>query len=668
MGWAQQFGAGAVAPNVVSYAALALTENVTLEWPQNAGVEADVISAFFKVTPDAAGRTITMPAANAGSNGPVTMFYNTGADSFSILDADGGLITAVAAGAVKFIVLTDQATAAGTWISFTFGTGTSGADAAALAGFGLVALLNVLNVNHPSVELASDDTATTSWRARTTVWTGGAGTITLPDTLPNGWFMLVRNAGSGALDLGATDIDGDTTVTLNPTDSCIVISDGAGVFWTVGLGRATEFAVTRLLLNVSGNTDYTESATEAANQMQEFTGTLTGNINVIVPTAVGVYYLTNATAGAFSLTVKTVAGTGVVLEQGKRAIFYCDGTNVVDAVPWRTPIANLPMGGFKFTGLGNGSAATDSAAFGQIISGAATYGADTGAANAYVVTLPTTPGAYADGQEFGFQPANSNTATSTINFNGVGALTMKRQTNAGIRNLVGGEVIQDGMCKVMIDASVGAIVLNPANGGVPVGTIIPWGGATAPAGYVFCFGQAVSRTAEPYPGLFSVWSTVWGVGDGSTTFNIADLRGRSLTGRDDMGGAAANRVTNGVSGITGTTLGAVGGDQSQQGHTHTGGSHAHLITDLTHTHNYNEFPTGSANVGAVNNVAVTGATTVGQSGAAAVANISTPNSTGAAFTGLTTTNNGGVVATTSTGNGNSQNMPPTAIVNFCVKL
>jgi len=114
-------------------------------------------------------------------------------------------------------------------------------------------------------------------------------------------------------------------------------------------------------------------------------------------------------------------------------------------------------------------------------------------------------------------------------------------------------------------------------GAVPVGVVNPFAGATAPSGWLLCYGQAVSRTQ--YPVLFTTLSTTYGVGDGSTTFNIPDMRGRVVAGEDDMGGTAANRITSGVSGITGTTLGATGGNENPQLHTHTisGGAHTHEV-------------------------------------------------------------------------------------------
>ena len=74
-----------------------------------------------------------------------------------------------------------------------------------------------------------------------------------------------------------------------------------------------------------------------------------------------------------------------------------------------------------------------------------------------------------------------------------------------------------------------------------VGEITMWPTDTAPSGWLLCAGQAVSRST--YSGLFGVVGTVFGVGNGSTTFNLPDMRGRLPLGQDDMGGSSANRVT-----------------------------------------------------------------------------------------------------------------------------
>lgn len=95
---------------------------------------------------------------------------------------------------------------------------------------------------------------------------------------------------------------------------------------------------------------------------------------------------------------------------------------------------------------------------------------------------------------------------------------------------------------------------------IPAGTMIDYAGGTPPAGWLECAGQAVSRTT--YAALFLAIGTTHGVGDGSTTFNLPDARGRVVFGKDNMNGSAANRLTTGTGGVDGATLGAVGGSQA----------------------------------------------------------------------------------------------------------
>ena len=87
-------------------------------------------------------------------------------------------------------------------------------------------------------------------------------------------------------------------------------------------------------------------------------------------------------------------------------------------------------------------------------------------------------------------------------------------------------------------------------GGLPAGSIIQWGSNTAPANWLICDGSAVSRAL--WPSLFAVIGTTYGSGDGSTTFNLPDLRGRVAVGKN---------------GGTFGTLGGVGGAETE--------SHAH---------------------------------------------------------------------------------------------
>ena len=77
---------------------------------------------------------------------------------------------------------------------------------------------------------------------------------------------------------------------------------------------------------------------------------------------------------------------------------------------------------------------------------------------------------------------------------------------------------------------------------LPAGILLPFGGSSSPTGWLLCDGQAVSRTT--YSDLFDIIGTTFGIGDGSSTFNVPDMRGNFPLGKDNMGGSSRNRVTN----------------------------------------------------------------------------------------------------------------------------
>jgi microcystin-dependent protein len=129
--------------------------------------------------------------------------------------------------------------------------------------------------------------------------------------------------------------------------------------------------------------------------------------------------------------------------------------------------------------------------------------------------------------------------------------------------------------------------MSPAVTEVAVGSVSewPWAAATIPSWSILPYGQAISRTTYvALANLAAQSGYAYGNGDGSTTFGVPDFRGRTAIGKDDMGGVAAGRLTVAISGIAGTSLGAVGG---AEGITLTTGqipAHNHGITDNWHTH------------------------------------------------------------------------------------
>lgn len=128
------------------------------------------------------------------------------------------------------------------------------------------------------------------------------------------------------------------------------------------------------------------------------------------------------------------------------------------------------------------------------------------------------------------------------------------------------------------DAAVTAAKLAPATvtAIMPTGSVIPHAGLLslgAPAGWLFCDGAPQFQSDKPE--LFAAIGTTYGAT--ATTFNVPDLRGRAIAGRDNMGTTGtAGRLTSAKSGLNGTNLGASGGNEEHTltinempAHTHT---------------------------------------------------------------------------------------------------
>lgn len=81
--------------------------------------------------------------------------------------------------------------------------------------------------------------------------------------------------------------------------------------------------------SVSGGPSITLTDVEAQNAIHEYNGTLSANVDVIVPAEPKIYFVFNNTTASYTLTVKTSAGTGVTVTQGDKVILVCDGTDVI---------------------------------------------------------------------------------------------------------------------------------------------------------------------------------------------------------------------------------------------------------------------------------------------------------------------------------------------------
>jgi hypothetical protein len=334
MSYNSPFTGNVIQPTDVSKRAVTLSANTQLEWPINGNATDDYAARIMQVTATTAGLSLYMPPANQSSVGNDALIRNVGANTFTVKDFAGtNTIISVAAGESKYVYITANPTTTGTWGNIAFGTGTSSADAATLAGYGLVASGSTLNQSHPALTLVNAGVFGVTNRAQTSVWDGGAGTYTLPSasSLGNNWFTLFKNSGTGSMVISASDnIDGGSTKTFAPNESAFIVSTGA-TYLTVGYGVSNQFFYTSLVKAVVTGS-YTLTSSEATNTIQTYTGTLTGNVTVVYPPVVNLYVIKNSTtAGGFTFTVGTGSGTSVVIPSGQQVTLACDGTNFFNA-------------------------------------------------------------------------------------------------------------------------------------------------------------------------------------------------------------------------------------------------------------------------------------------------------------------------------------------------
>jgi lysozyme family protein/microcystin-dependent protein len=307
------------------------------------------------------------------------------------------------------------------------------------------------------------------------------------------------------------------------------------------------------------------------------------------------------------------------------------------------PTANLPMANFRHTGVGNGVARNDYAALGQIQDNVVNWAVAVGTPDVVTATLAPPITALTDGQLVYLRASGANTTVApTFAPNGLAAHLITRAGGSALSvGDIPGALAE--IILRYNAANSHWELLNPNVSNIPAGTEVHYAGIQAPPGWYLASGQAASRASDlslfntltiTTPGnthsnttvdnlaqdlrglglegglvegpgialgtiLVSIATTSltlsqaavasaagvgirflpYGQGDGSTTFNLPDRRGRTLFGRDNMNGTAAGRLTAAtVQGINGIQLAATGGEQA---HTQTAaevGTHSHPST------------------------------------------------------------------------------------------
>lgn len=357
-----------ISPSQVGYEALTISTDTILEWPINGNTD-NVVANIIEVTATVnTNLKLYMPPATSVSTGQSALIRNIGTYSFTVVDTSGNTIVTVASGIAEYIYVTDNTTINGSWETVTFGAGTSSANAATLAGYGLNAVSTTLNTVTPVSTFSSNYQMLPEDQSSLYVWEGGAGTVTLPTAASVGpsWYAVLKNDGTGILNVlpgGSDTIDGEVSKQLQIAESFVVVTDGT-TFYSYAYGQSATFFFTQLTKSVTGGVVVLTSA-EASSIIQEYIGTLTSNCTVILPPTVQLYSFRNNTTGSFTLTFSTGASGAltVSLPQNQTILAICDGTNVYNAQTSTSSFINALT-------LGNGSAAAPSLSF----SGSATTG------------------------------------------------------------------------------------------------------------------------------------------------------------------------------------------------------------------------------------------------------------------------------------------------------
>jgi len=417
------FGGNTIYPSDVSHLALGLSADTALSWPLDANLSETIAARIIDVTPSADGFSVALPDATQVGSGQTVLFNNvSGAHSFFVTDAAGGVLATVEAGTQWQLYLALNTSTAGTWRVFRFGASTADVQPSALAGFGLVPTGSTLSVAVPVTTFSTTGlTVSTSNRGGAMVWTGaGSGTLNMLSAASagNNFFLAVRNSGGGDLTLdpsGSETINGATSLALRPGDSVQLITDGAA-WYTIGLGQDAEFAFDYTSISVTTGT-HVLAGSELNRIAYKFVGTLTGNVTVVVPATIQQYWINNATTGAYTLSFKTASGSPVQVNQGARGIYYCDGTEFILA---DTASVSLPIS----IAQGGTGALTASAA--RLSLGVSAF-ADAIVTAANGASVRTTIGAAASG-------ANTDITSLALGLGSVGApsLAFTGDANTGV--------------------------------------------------------------------------------------------------------------------------------------------------------------------------------------------------------------------------------------------
>ena len=400
-------------------------------------------------------------------------------------------------------------------------------------------------------------------------------------------------------------IDGAASLTVQPAESCILLNDGATAWVTVGLGRSTLYQYSNLTLDVSAGGTFTLTSAQAANKLLTFTGSPVAGVAVVVPGIVSVYYAANNLSTAQSVLVKTASDSGTLIRQSQRAVVLCDGVRVTSAQTAPTTSIQSLLDGTVVAPSLNFASQTNTGLYkfsakgiGITVNGVAqltTNGAGVSLPTGFVGSLDfLTTGARITG-DFSNATVTNRVMWQTSTVNGGTTFTTIPNGTGTFSNIVACSSSDPGnstygalsvsAADVRIDSgrlgtgvyrpiafftsgveryqfglsgqlgigganygTEGQVLMSSGPGAAPswgtasvaAGAVSYFATAVAPFGWLKANGALISRTT--YATLFAAIGTTFGAGDGSTTFQLPDLRGEFVRGWDDARGVDSGRT------------------------------------------------------------------------------------------------------------------------------
>jgi hypothetical protein len=410
----------------------------------------------------------------------------------------------------------------------------------------------------------------------------GAGSVAWPvadaTTLTNGWFCYILNEGTGSVTLtpySGQTIDGNPNKVLGPGESCTLLSDGFNLE-TLAYSRGPGAPVAAMNIDVPGSGDYTlttGSSSQAAAQVQNFTGTLTGPRNIIYPASAGYWFIWNETTGSGpnNPTFKIVGdlGPGVAIPQNSFAIIRSDGARMnlaysgalagtVTSVAAGTGLTTDQSAGGPITTTGTIRIATISPTLGN------TYGAGPtpGPASYPIVQLNNQGQVIAASSQALGTASFANTGTAPGN---VPALQSPGYGANGLLAAAQGGA-STGDLKASIAAGITGWVLCVGGVGSAASNASQRANADCQDLFMLVWNRLDSTRAPLYD---SAGNPVARGADALTDWNanrsiaLPDMRGRTIYGLDNMAFGNANRLTPGF-GATATIMGAASGQSTMQ--------------------------------------------------------------------------------------------------------